>query len=102
VAVQSATNTGQMRSAHPDLTSGTTMAVGSVYRFDIVCSGEANANGGPDEVDFFVNGIWVAKVPSAIGSGETVELKYAHWQDSGGADAVALDHEYLYVKIPQP
>lgn len=99
-AGQGVNGTGQMRSAHPDLTSGTTMAVGSIYEFEIVCSGEANANGGPDEVDFYVNGTHVAKVPSSIGNDETVELKVAHWQDSGGADAVALDHTGIVARIP--
>lgn len=86
---------------HPDLTSGTTMVLGSWVNLEFRCSGRANAQGGPDEVDFFVNGYPVAKVPCNIDDDEEVELKIAHWQDTGGAATLELDIDYVYLWVPR-
>jgi hypothetical protein len=95
---------------HPDLTSGTTMVVGEWLDVLIRASGRANAQGGPDEVDFFVGSTTgdgqapmthVAKVPCNIDNDEEVELKIVHWQDSGTTDAVAFEIDYIYFWQPR-
>lgn len=85
---------------HPDLTSGTTEVVNEWVNLYARASGKANAQGGPDEVDFFVNGTHVAKVPCNIDNDEPVEPKMAFWQDSGGADAVIIDVDYYWFFQP--
>lgn len=91
----------QTVTGHPNLTSGTTMVVAEWVDFHIVCTGPANAAGGPSEAVFFVNGIFVARLPVHMDNDEPMELKFIHWQDSGGADAVALDIDYVSLFIPR-
>lgn len=79
---------------HPDLTSGTTLVVAEWVDILMVGSGRANAQGGPDEIDFFINDEHVSKLPCNIDDDEEVEPKFAFWQDSGGADAVAIEIDY--------
>jgi hypothetical protein len=86
---------------HPDLTGGTTAVVGSWLDLILRGSAKANAAGGPAEVDAWVNGRHVAKVPCRISSSETVEAKIALWQDSGGADAVTFDIDYYELWQPR-
>ncbi len=87
------------------LTSGTTLVVAEWLDIKVIGSGRANAQGGPDEVDYWMgsvsgNGparmVHVAKLPCAIDNDEEVECKIAVWQDSGGADAVAFEIDYYY------
>jgi hypothetical protein len=101
----SATVTG-----HPDLTSGTNEVVGDWLEFYAQASGRANAQGGPDEVNFFVGSTsndapakmhHVATVPCAIDDDEEVEPKIVHWQDSGGADAVIVEFDYYWLWLPR-
>lgn len=82
------------------LTSGTTEVVGTWHHYEIRCSGKANAQGGPSEVDFYVDGFHAAKVPCNIDDDEEVEMSITHWQDSGGADAVAVDFGYYEAFVP--
>ncbi len=95
---------------HKDLTSGTTMVVAEWLDIKVIGSGRANAVGGPDEVDFWLgsvsgNGpaplVHAAKLPCHIDDDEEVELKIIHWQDSGGADAVAWEIDYIYFWQPR-
>ena len=86
---------------HADLTSGTTMAIDTWYDFHIICTGPANAAGGPSEAVFYVNGIFVARLPVHMDNDEPMELKLFHWQDSGGGDAVALEVDYVSLFIPR-
>lgn len=85
---------------HADLTSGTTMVVAEWIDIEARCHG-TNKDGGPANVDFFVNGLKVATVPCNIDNDEPVEWSLAHWQDSGGADAVALEIDYAWLWIPR-
>jgi hypothetical protein len=85
---------------HADLTSGTTMVVAEWIDIEARCHGR-NALGGPENVDFFVNSTKVATVPCNIDNDEPVEFKFAHWQDSGGADAVAVEIDYAWLWIPR-
>ncbi len=87
--------------AHADLTSGTTMVVAEWVDFKIVVTGPANAAGGPSEAVFFVNGAFVARLPVHMDNDEPMELKFIHWQDSGGSDAVALEIDYVWLFIPR-
>ncbi len=86
---------------HADLTSGTTMVVAEWVDFHIVVTGPANAAGGPSEAVFFMNGIFVARLPVHMDNDEPMELKFIHWQDSGGSDAVALEVDYISLFIPR-
>ncbi|MFA5634738.1 MAG: hypothetical protein WC977_02425 [Anaerovoracaceae bacterium] len=87
--------------SHPDLTSGTTLVVAEPVDLEFRCSERANDDGGPDSVKFYINSVEVATVPCLIGDDEEVELKIAHWQDSGAADAVALDIDYVEAWLPR-
>lgn len=95
---------------HPDLTSGTTMVVAEWLDGVIKGSGKENAQGGPDEVLFWLGSTsgtgpapmhFVARVDCEIDDDEEVELKIVHWQDSGGADAVAWEIDYIYFWQPR-
>jgi hypothetical protein len=86
---------------HPDLTSGTTIVVGEPIDILIRGSGRANAQGGPDEVDFWINSTHVAKVPCNIDDDEEVEPKIAFWQDAGVTDAVAIEFDYWQGFFPR-
>ena len=91
----------QLVTGHADLTSGTTMVVNEWVDFKILCTGPANAAGGPSEAVFFVNGIFVARLPVHMDNDEPMEPKILHWQDSGGTDAVIMDVDYYWLFIPR-
>lgn len=83
------------------LTSGTTMVLGTWHDFHVEWS-EENANGGPKIVRLYVDGELGAEVTTGvIGSDEEVELKIAHWQDSGGTDDLDLDVDWFEVFLPR-
>lgn len=82
------------------LTSGTTEVVGDWVDLYAKASGKANAQGGPSEVDFYVNDRHVSKLPCNIDDDEEVEPKIAIWQDSGGTDAVIIDIDYYWFFQP--
>jgi hypothetical protein len=90
----------QAVTSHPDLTSGTTAVAGSWLELLCKGSGRANSAGGPDEADFYVNGVHVGKLPCRLSSTETVEAKIAHWQASGGAAAKVAEFDYFYARLP--
>ena len=75
-------------------TSGTTMVVTTWHTFRVEWSG-TNAQGGPQTVALFVDGEAAASTTCNIDDDEEVEIKIAHWQDSGGALAVELDIDFL-------
>lgn len=85
----------------PTLTGGTTMVVGTWHTLRFVGSGRANAQGGPDAVSFWVDGHFIGEVPCNVDDDEEMEAKIVHWQDSGGADAVAWDIDYYSLWIPR-
>jgi len=91
----------ELVTGHPDLTSGTTAVVGEWLDLEWVASGRENAQGGPDEVDFYINSHHVAKVKCNIDDDEEVELKLAAWQDSGSTDAVTFEVAYMELYIPR-
>lgn len=83
------------------LTSGTTMILGTWHDFRLAFEGE-NANGGPAVVKLFVDGELAATIDNAvIGSAETVELSFVHWQDTGGAATLELDIDYIEAWLPR-
>lgn len=75
----------------PGLTSLTTMVLGTKYNFEVRWSGE-NANSGPIQADLYINGNLACSIPNVlIGNTETMEPKFVHWQDSGGAATYEFD-----------
>lgn len=85
----------------PSLTAGTTMVVGQWMTVAMFASGRPNAQGGPDEVNFFIDGVHAATVPCNIDDDEEVEPKFAVWQDAGSADAVAIEVDYIGLYLPR-
>ena len=75
------------------LTGGTTMVLNTWHDILVTWSG-SNGNLGPRWVELWVDGEKVASCFCNIGHEETAELKIVHWQDSGGALAVAMDIDY--------
>ena len=84
------------KAGNQSLTSGTT-AVVATWHTAIVKFFGSNANSGPDMATMEVDGIHAGTLRNiVIGNTETGELSLAHWQDSGGADAVAFDVDWVY------
>ena len=75
------------------LTGGTTMVVDTWHSFEVRWIGQ-NGQGGPRWAELFVDGEHAAQSFVNIGSDEEVEAKIVHWQDSGGALALALYVDY--------
>jgi len=75
------------------LTSGTTMVVATWHDLRIEWSG-TNGQGGPRNIEFYVDGELAASGIATLDDDEEVEAKIVHWQDSGGALAVELDIDY--------
>jgi len=85
----------------PTLTSGTTMVVATWHDLELQMSG-TNANGGPSDIKCFVDGYPAGEITGALlGSAETMEFSIVHWQDSGGADAMAFDIDYYEAWLPR-
>lgn len=83
------------------LTSGTTMVLGTWHDIEVHWEGE-NALGGPENVRMYVDGELAAEVKSTlIDNDEEVEIKIAHWQDSGGAADLELDIDYFEAWLPR-
>ncbi len=83
------------------LTSGTTVVLGTWHDIAVFMEG-TNANGGPDKVKLFVDGELAATVSNfLIGSAETVELGFVHWQTSGVAADLELDLDYIEAWLPR-
>ncbi len=85
----------------PSLTGGTTMVKGTWYDFHVIMDG-TNTNGGPDRVRLFVDGVLGATIENfLLGSTETVEFSILHFQDTGGADSLELDIDYVEYWLPR-
>ena len=76
------------------LTSGTTAVADTWHYAEMLYTG-ANGNSGPDRVTLSVDGDGVASLFPVIGSTETGELSFVHYQNSGGAAAIAIDIDFL-------
>ena len=87
--------------AHADLTSGTTMVIDTWATFGFTVGASSNAQGGPSEVLFHVNGT-TYRVPTNIDDDEEMELSIAHWQTSGGAASLEIDMDYIGLYVPHP
>jgi len=82
------------------LTSGTTAVVDTWHDYELRLSG-TNSNGGPDQVDCFVDGEPAGSIKnSLLGSAETMEFSIVHWDDGAGASQV-LDIDYYEAYIPR-
>ena len=63
---------------------------------------ETNAQGGPGRVLCYVDGELGAEIDNCvIDNDEEVELKYVHWQLSGGVATLELDCDYLEFYLPR-
>ncbi len=83
------------------LTSGTTMVLGTWHKFRVEMDG-TNANGGPDRLRLFVDGLLHGTISNVLlGSTETMEFGITHWQDSGGTASLELDVDYLEAWLPR-
>lgn len=76
------------------LTGGTTAVADTWHYAEVIFSG-ANGNGGPGLATLYVDGEAAASLYPVIGSAETMELSFVHYQDSGGASAKAIDIDFL-------
>lgn len=85
----------------PSLTGGTTAVVGEWLDIAMIGSGRANAQGGPDAVDFFIDGVHAGTVKCNIDDDEEVEPKFVFWQDAGTTDAVAIEIDYYGLFLPR-
>lgn len=82
------------------LTDGTTMVKGTWHDIELKMSGE-NANGGPSTVDCFVDGEHAGRIERALlGSAETMELSFVHWDDGAGA-TLEWDIDYIEAWLPR-
>ena len=79
---------------------GNEMIEGNWYELEVRWFGE-NAQGGPGTVQMLVDGLVVAETPCDIDDDETMELKIAHWQDSGAGATLELDIDYIEYALPR-
>ena len=78
----------------PTLTSGTTMVLEKWCTFRAEWSGD-NGQGGPRDLDFYVDGYLAGSRSIVLDDDEEVELKIVHWQDTGGAASLELDVDFF-------
>ena len=76
------------------LTSGTTAVVDTWHYAELVYTG-ANGNGGPQLATLYIDGEAAASLYPVIGSTETGELSFVHYQNTGGAAARIIDIDFL-------
>ena len=80
------------------LTGGTTMVADTWHEIRVEWHGE-NGQGGPRWVEIFVDDEYGGGTYCNIANDEEVEAKIVHWQDSGGALAVAMYVDYYELWI---
>jgi len=76
------------------LTSGTTMVLDKWHLFRVEWTG-TNGQGGPRFVELFVDNEPAGSAFCNIDNDEEVELKIAHWQDTGGAATLEFDTDFF-------
>ena len=84
----------------PSLTGGTTMVLDTWHIFEIRWHGE-NLQGGPANVDCYVDGYLAGSMPCDIDDDETMELSISHWDTSAGA-TLEFDVDYVELFIARP
>ena len=79
--------------AHPDLTSGTTLVLGTIYNMELKWSGSnTNTDPGPKTAQFYIGGVLAGEIDNVLLDGaETMEATITHWCDTGGASTLELD-----------
>jgi hypothetical protein len=79
------------------LTSGTTAVVDTWHDYELRLSG-TNANGGPDQVDCFIDGEPAGSIKnSLLGSAETMEFSFVAYDDAGVAQVFDIDYYEAYI-----
>jgi hypothetical protein len=80
------------------LTSGTTTVIDTWHDIAIFCEG-TNANGGPKTIKCFVDGELGATIENFLmGSTETMEVGFAHWND----DTLTAEWDIDYIEAWLP
>lgn len=79
-------------------TSGSTMVLGTWHDFLVRWHG-TNAQGGPKNVDLWVDGYFAGSTLCNIDNDEEMELSICHYQNSGGAATLELDVDYVDLRI---
>jgi hypothetical protein len=79
---------------------GTTMILGEWVDLELRWS-DVNAEGGPQWAELYVNGVLGARQQVYLDNDESMELKIAHWQDTGAAGTLELDIDYFEVFLPR-
>ena len=79
---------------------GSTMLLGEWVDLEMRW-GDVNAEGGPQWAELYVNGQLGARQQIYIDDDETMELKIAHWQNTGAAGTLELDIDYFEVFLPR-
>lgn len=81
------------------LTSGTTMVLGTWHDFEVRWYG-TNVNGGPANVDLWVDGELAAQISNFnLDNDEEMEPSIVHYQNTGGAATLELDIDYYDLMI---
>jgi hypothetical protein len=79
---------------------GTTMVEGEWVDLELRWS-DVNAQGGPQWAELYVNGQLGARQQVYLDNDESMELKIAHWQNTGGTATLELDIDYFEVFLPR-
>jgi len=79
---------------------GTTMILGEWVDLELRWS-DTNAEGGPQWAELWVNGTLGARQQVYLDNDESMELKIAHWQNTGGTATLELDIDYFEVFLPR-
>jgi len=79
------------------LTSGTTAVVSTWHDYELRLSG-TNANGGPDQIDGFVDGEFAGSIKNfLLGSTEVAEFSIIVWNDAGASRVCDIDYYEVYI-----
>src|SRR3990167_1573731 len=83
------------------LTSGTTAVLGTWHDYEFTLFGPANAQGGPSNALLYVDGIQAGALNGVIDldDDEEMEFGFTHYQNSGGADSLEFDIDYIDLLI---
>ena len=79
------------------LTSGTTAVVSTWHDYELRLSG-TNTNGGPDQIDGFVDGEPAGSIKNfLLGDAETMEFSILFWNDAGASRVLDIDYYEVYI-----
>ena len=84
------------------LTTGTTAVLGTWHTGEVRFFG-TNAQGGPASAIQFIDGVKTAALNGTIDidNDEEMEFSFVHYQNSGGADSLEMDIDYIDLWLPR-